>query len=267
MSSAVLRKLGREWLWGYILFFAVLLYLPSACIMLFSFNSGIHIKFPLDSFTLDWYRALAANDSLLEAAGNSFRVGFVAASAATVIGVLGGFGLVRYKLKGGKTITGLSIMPLLIPSIILGISLLVLMHVIGVGNSLIAITIGHVIFCTPLSVSIMISRFVDLDRTLEEAALDLGAREIGTFLQITLPLSASAIASAFILCFLTSFDEFVIAFFLAGTESTLPLYIWGQLRFPQKLPEILALGSCVLVGSLILVMLGELLRKGRGTPQ
>ena len=187
MSSAVLRRIGREWLWGYTALFAVLLYLPSACIMLLSFNSGIHIKFPLDSFTFDWYRALAANDSLLAAAGNSFRVGFVAASAATVIGVLGGFGLVRYNLKGGKAITGLSIMPLLIPSIILGISLLVLLRVIGVGNSLIAITIGHVIFCTPLSVSIMISRFVDLDRTLEEAALDLGAREIATFLQITLP--------------------------------------------------------------------------------
>jgi spermidine/putrescine transport system permease protein len=109
----------------------------------------------------------------------------------------------------------------------------------------------------------MISRYVDLDRTLEEAALDLGAREIGTFLQITLPLSASAIASSFILCFLTSFDEFVIAFFLAGTENTLPLYIWGELRFPAKLPEILALGSCVLVASLILVMLGEVLRMKR----
>ena len=75
------------------------------------------------------------------------------------------------------------------------------------------------------------------------------------------------LASAFILCFLTSFDEFVIAFFLAGTKSTLPLYIWGQLRFPQKLPEILALGSCVLVGSLILVMLGEVLRLKRATSQ
>jgi spermidine/putrescine transport system permease protein len=265
--SALVRRIGRDWLWGYTAFFAVLLYLPSACIMLFSFNSGIHIKFPLDSFTFNWYRALAVNTSLLEAAGNSFRVGTVAASVATVIGVLGGFGLVRYKLRGGRAITGLSIMPLLIPSIILGISLLVLLRVIGVGNSLIAITIGHVIFCTPLSVSIMISRFVDLDRTLEEAALDLGAREIATFVQITLPLSASAIASAFILCFLTSFDEFVIAFFLSGTSSTLPLYIWGQLRFPQRLPEILALGSCVLVGSLILVMLGEVLRRQRAVPE
>jgi spermidine/putrescine transport system permease protein len=263
MSAGVLRRVGRQWLWGYTALFAVLLYLPSACIMLFSFNSGIHIKLPLDSFTLDWYRALAANDSLLEAAANSFKVGLTAASVATVIGVLGAFGLVRFKLKGGKAITGLSIMPLLIPSIILGIALLVLLRVIGVGNSLAAITIGHVIFCSPLSVSIMMSRYVDLDQTLEEAALDLGAKEIGTFLQITLPLSASAIVSAFILCFLTSFDEFVIAFFLSGTQVTLPLYIWGQLRFPQKLPEILALGSCVLVGSLILVMLGEVLRRKR----
>jgi spermidine/putrescine transport system permease protein len=265
MSAGVLRKAGRQWLWAYTLLFAVLLYLPSACIMLFSFNSGIHIKFPLDSFTFDWYRALAANDALLSAAGNSFRVGFTAATAATIVGMLGAFGLVRHKPAGTKAITGLSIMPLLIPSIILGIALLVLLRTVGVGNSLVAITIGHVIFCTPLSVSIMMSRFVDLDRTLEEAALDLGAREVGTFLQITLPLSASAIVSSFILCFLTSFDEFVIAFFLSGTKVTLPLYIWGQLRFPQKLPEILALGSCVLVGSLLLVVLGEVLRRQRAT--
>jgi len=265
MSAATLRKVGGQWLWGYTFLFAVLLYLPSACIMLFSFNSGIHIKFPLDSFTVNWYRALAANDALLEAAGNSFKVGLSAAAMATAIGVVGAFGLVRYKLIGGKAITGLSIMPLLIPSIILGIALLVLLRTIGIGNSLIAITIGHVIFCTPLSVSIMMSRYVDLDRTLEEAALDLGAREIGTFLQITLPLSASAIVSAFILCFLTSFDEFVIAFFLSGTKVTLPLYIWAQLRFPQRLPEILALGSCVLMGSLLLVILGEVLRRQRTT--
>jgi spermidine/putrescine transport system permease protein len=263
MSAGILRRAGRNWLWGYTLAFAVLLYLPSACILLFSFNSGIHIKFPLDSFTFAWYRALAANDALLQAAWNSVKVGLASAIAATAIGVLGAFGLVRFGLKGGKAITGLSIMPLLIPSIILGIALLVLLRVIGVGNSLTAITIGHVVFCTPLSVSIMISRFVDLDRTLEEAALDLGAREIGTFVQITLPLSASAIVSAFILCFLTSFDEFVIAFFLSGTSITLPLYIWGQLRFPARLPEILALGSCVLLGSLVLVTIGEVLRRRR----
>ncbi|HEY4163146.1 MAG TPA: ABC transporter permease [Dongiaceae bacterium] len=259
----MLHRIGKHWLWGYTLAFVVLLYLPSACIVLFSFNSGIHIAFPLASFTTSWYQGMARNGSLIEAAINSFKVGLPAATASTVIGVLGAFGLVRFHLKGGKTITALSVMPLLIPSIILAISLLVMLRIIGIGNSLFAITLGHIVFCTPLSVAIMMSRFVDLDRSLEEAALDLGAREVGTFLQITLPLSASAIVSSFILCFLTSFDEFLIAFFLSGTQLTLPLYIWGQMRFPSHLPEILALGSCVLLSSLVLVVLGEALRKKR----
>jgi spermidine/putrescine transport system permease protein len=263
MIARALTRARQNWLWGYTLAFAVLLYLPSACILLFSFNSGIHIKFPLDSFTFNWYQALARNNALLEAAANSFKVGFAAALASTVIGVLGAFALVRFDLKGGRAITALSIMPLLIPSIILGISLLVLLRVVGIDNSLVAVTVGHIVLCTPLSVAIMISRFVDLDRTLEQAAMDLGAREIRIFLKITLPLSASAILSSFILCFLTSFDEFLIAFFLCGTRVTLPLYIWGQLRFPVRLPEVLALGSCVLMGSLALVMLGEMLRRRR----
>lgn len=99
----------------------------------------------------------------------------------------------------------------------------------------------------------MMSRFVTVDRMLEEAALDLGANEIGTFLKITLPLSVPAIAMSLILCLTTSIDGFVIAFFLAGTDVTLPLYIWGQLRFPNRLPEILALGSCMLLGTLALI--------------
>ena len=263
MIGRLMGRMLRIGSWAYLLAFAILLYLPSACVLLFSLNSGIHIKFPLDSLTFGWYRALAKNNALLPAAVNSLRVGSAAAFLATAIGVPGAFALVRFDLKGARTITSLSIMPLMIPTIVLGISLLVLLRVFGVGNSLFAITIGHVVLCTPLSVSIMMSRFASLDRRLEEAAMDLGARGTVVFRRITLPLSATAILSSLILCFLTSFDEFVIAFFLSGTQITLPLYIWSELRFPGRLPEILALGSCVLFGSLALVMLGELLRRKR----
>jgi spermidine/putrescine transport system permease protein len=251
----------RHWLWGYTLLFAVILYLPSVFILIFSFNSGIHIAFPLKEFTFDWYRQLGQDDSLLAAAGNSLKVAAAASISATVIGTLGAFALVRYRWPGGQAITGLSMLPLLMPSIIMGIALLVLLRAAGLDNSLTAITMGHVVFCTPLSLSIMMSRFVTLDRSLEEAAMDLGANETATFIKITLPLSAAAIAASVILCFTTSIDEFVIAFFLSGTDVTLPLYIWGQLRFPAHLPEILALGSCMLVGSLLLIIVSEALRR------
>jgi spermidine/putrescine transport system permease protein len=262
----MLRGIRRQWLWFYTGLFAAILYLPSAFILLFSFNSGIHVAFPLKEWTVDWYIALGRNEALLTAAVNSLKVAAAASLISTTIGVLGGFALVRYRWPGGQGLTALSMMPLLMPSIIMGIALLVLLRTIGFGNSLTAITIGHVVFCTPLSLSLMMSRFVTLDRTLEEAALDLGANEIGTFLKITLPLSAPAIAASLILCLTTSIDEFVIAFFLAGTDVTLPLYIWGQLRFPNRLPEILALGSCMLLGTLALIVVGEVLRR-RGAAQ
>jgi len=255
------RGAKRQWLWGYTLLFAVLLYLPSVFILIFSFNSGIHIAFPLKDWTFDWYRQMAQDDSLLSAALNSLKVATAASLCATAIGTLGAFALVRYRWPGGQAITGLSMLPLLMPSIIMGIALLVLLRAAGLDNSLTAITFGHVVFCTPLALSIMMSRFVTLDRSLEEAAMDLGANEVRTFLKITLPLSSAAIFASIILCFTTSIDEFVIAFFLSGTDVTLPLYIWGQLRFPSHLPEILALGSCMLLGSLGLVFISEALRR------
>jgi spermidine/putrescine transport system permease protein len=255
------RSAKRQWLWGYTLLFVALLYLPSVFILIFSFNSGIHIAFPLKDWTMNWYVQLSQDDALLEAAGNSLKVATAASIFSTVIGTLGAFALVRYRWPGGQAITGLSMLPLLMPSIIMAIALLVLLRAIGLDNSLTAIALGHIVFCTPLSLSIMMSRFVTLDRSLEEAAMDLGANETATFLKITLPLSAAAITASIILCFTTSIDEFVIAFFLSGTDMTLPLYIWGQLRFPSHLPEILALGSCMLIGSLFLVFISEALRR------
>jgi len=257
----VIDVVERRWLTVYVPLFALLLYLPSLLILLFSFNDGVYVAFPLKGFTTAWYEKLAANDALLRAARNSFAVGLFAATIATIAGTLGAFAIVRYKLRIAKAMTVLANLPLLIPAIILGIAMLVLLRAIGFGNSLWAIAVGHVVVCAPLSLSVMLSRFVDLDPALEEAALDLGANERKTFFVITLPLSLSAIAASFILCFTTSFDEFVVAFFLSGPEQTLPLYIWGQLRFPTTLPMILALGTVVLGATLALVVFSEWLRR------
>lgn len=251
----------RRWLTVYVPLFAILLYLPSALILLFSFNDGVYVAFPLKGFTTNWYEKLAANDALLRAARNSFTVGLFAATTATIAGTLGAFAIVRYKLRVAKAMTVLASLPLLIPAIILGIAMLVLLRALGFENSLWAIAFGHVVVCSPLSLAVMLSRFVDLDPALEEAAMDLGADERKTFFVITLPLSLSAIAASFILCFTTSFDEFVVAFFLSGPQQTLPLYIWGQLRFPTTLPMILALGSVILCATLALVVFSEWLRR------
>ncbi len=256
----------RRWLTVYVPLFAIILYLPSLLILLFSLNDGIHVAFPLKGFTTAWYGKLVENAALLRSARNSFVVGLFAATCATIAGTLGAFAIVRYKLKLARAMMVLANLPLLIPAIILGIAMLVLLRTFGFANSLWAIAFGHVVVCAPLSLSVMLSRFVDLDPALEEAALDLGADERKTFFVITLPLSLSAIASSFILCFTTSFDEFVVAFFLSGADQTLPLYIWGQLRFPSTLPMILALGSVVLGATLALVVFSEWLRRRSPKP-
>ncbi len=259
--SYLIDVVERRWLTAYVPLFALLLYLPSLLILLFSFNDGIYVAFPLKGFTTVWYEKLVGNDALLRAARNSFFVGLFAATVATIVGTLGAFAIVRYKLRIARPMAVLANLPLLIPAIILGIAMLVLLRALGFENSLWAIACGHVVVCTPLSLSVMLSRFVNLDPTLEEAAMDLGAKERKTFFVITLPLSLSAIASSFILCFTTSFDEFVVAFFLSGPDQTLPLYIWGQLRFPTTLPMVLALGTVVLSATLALVVFSEWLRR------
>ena len=131
------------------------------------------------------------------------------------------------------TISAIARLPILIPGVIVGISLLILVNLIGLGPSRIAIVLGHILVALPTTVVIMRSRFAAIPKTIREAALDLGASDWTTFRRVMLPLSLPAIVSAFMLAFLISFDEFIVVFFLAGTEPTLPLYIWSQLRFPE----------------------------------
>ena len=111
----------------------------------------------------------------------------------------------------------------------------------------------------------MLQRFAGFDPSLEEASLDLGENAIGTFRRVTLPLVMPGILASLLLCFLISFDEFLLAFFLAGTDQTLPVFMYSQLRFPKKLPEVLALGTCIISASIVLLVIAELLRR-RGAP-
>ena len=140
-------------------------------------------------------------------------------------------------------ISAIARLPILIPGVIVGIALLVLVNLSGLGPSRSAIVLGHILVALPTTVVIMRGRFASIPGSIAEAALDLGASDWTAFRRIMLPLSLPAVGSAFMLAFLTSFDEFIVAFFLAGTEPTLPLYIWSQLRFPKSLPMVMALGT------------------------
>lgn len=242
---------------GYLIF----LYVPVLLLPLFSFNDGTIVAFPLQGFTLKWYAALAGQDTLLQSLVNSLLVGGVTAVLATTLGLFAARAYVRYRFTGREASEGLVMLPLVIPGIIVASSMLVLFLFLGLPPSLSAVILGHTFLTVPFAVSIMKSAFDEFDPSLEEAAYDLGESAIGTFRRVTLPIVAPGIVSSLLVTFTVSFDEFVLAFFLSGNQPTLPVYIWSQIRFPAKLPNTLALGSCLLAFSVLLLITAEYFRR------
>ena len=262
---AYIRRPNRP-LHVYALLYLAFLYIPVLFLPLFSFNDSIYVTFPLKGFTTQWYEQMLFNEPMLAALVNSLKVGAVTSVLATILGILGAKALTRYRIRGQKPVISVIMLPLVIPGIILGIAILILLSRLGVPLTLYTVTLGHILICVPFAVATLMARFEGFDKSMEEAAADLGDNAWWTFWRVTFPMVFPGVLASLLLCFTISFDEFIIAFFLAGTEPTLPIYIYGQLRFPQKLPEVLALGACILVVSFVVVFFSQLLRR-RGAGQ
>ncbi|MEX3009564.1 ABC transporter permease [Hoeflea sp. TYP-13] len=245
----------------YAVLYLVFLYLPVLLLPLFSFNDGTIVAFPIEGFTLKWYAQLAEASTMLQSLVNSLIVGSVTAVLATALGLFAARAYVRYRFRGREVSEGLVMLPLVIPGIIVASSMLVLFISVGLRPSLTTIILGHVFIALPFSVSIMKSAFDDFDQSLEEAAFDLGESVFGTFRRVTLPIVSPGIIASLLVTFTVSFDEFVLAFFLSGNQPTLPVYIWSQIRFPAKLPNTLALGSLLLLFSILLLLIAEYFRR------
>ncbi|MER9739693.1 MULTISPECIES: ABC transporter permease [unclassified Mesorhizobium] len=255
------RLFPGGWLSAYAFLYVAFLYLPVIFLPIFSINTAPTPKFPLTGYTLKWYQDLPKTPALLDAAWNSLIVGISASVLSTLLGILAARSITRYRYPGRRTINGLIMAPLVLPEIILAISMLLVMLQLGLSLSLFTVVLGHVLICIPYSMTVLTAGFEGFDRSLEEASADLGESAFGTFRRVTLPMVAPAIISSLLVCFTISLDEFVIAFFLTGTETTLPIYIWGQLRFAAKLPGVLALGTLLLVASFVLMTVAEILRR------
>ncbi len=245
----------------YAVLFLAFLYIQVMFLPVFSFNDSIYIAFPLKGFTFEWYRQMANSDGLIDTLYNSVKVAAVVSVLATILGTLAAKAVTRYKMPGRGPVVTFIMIPLVIPGIIMGISLMVIANMIGVGLSLFTIGLGHLLVSTPFAMLIMVSRLEGFDKNLEEVSLDLGMSPWGTFWRVTFPLSMPGIVASLLLSFTISFDEFILAFFLSGSDTTLPVYIWSQLRFPERLPIVLALGTCILVVSFIVVSFAEWYRR------
>lgn len=257
-----MRK-GKKAGWGlfiYAVLYLAFLYLPVLFLPLFSFNNSMFISFPLSGFTTQWYVKMFADADVQHALANSLKVGAAAAIVSTMLGLPAAKALTRYPIRGKGALIGFVNLPLFIPEIVLGISLLILLNRAEIPLSLITVVIGHITVCVPFAITVLMSRMEGFDKSLEEASLDLGETGWMTFWRVTFPLVLPGIVSALLLTFMVSFDDFLIAYFLAGTQVTLPIYIWAQLRFPFKLPTVLALGAMILLASCVLVVVAEWIR-------
>ena len=255
------RPDSGRWLKYYTVVYLVFIYLPVLLLPVFSFNDAIYVAFPMKGFTLRWWEEMVQQTGMLRALGNSFIVAVPVCLISTTLGMCAAKALTSYRLKGARILTGLFALPLVIPFIILGIALLIAFNSYGLDLSLWTVGIGHVLICVPFSLFVLMSRLESFDTSLEEASLDLGETPWMTFWRVTFPVALPGVVASLLLTFTISFDEFLLAFFLTGNDSTLPIYIWSQLRFPAKLPAVLALGSAILLATFALVTLAERLRR------
>ena len=242
----------------------VILYLPIALVAVYSFNDN-KITSIWSGFSLRWYETLFADSAMFEALVNSVVLGVCASFATAVIGTLGAVGFTKLRMRTKGTVEYLSTLPIMIPEIILGMVFMVFFSLLGLPFGMTTLIIAHTAFCIPYVYMMVKARLVGMDKSLFEAARDLGASEARVFFDVTLPLLAPAIVSGMLLSFAMSFDDVIISVFVTGVNvNTLPIKIYSQLKTGVT-PEINALCTLMLVATVCLVLLsGAVGRIGKG---
>ena len=244
---------------AYALTVLAFLYLPLLILALYSFNAS-RINAVWSGFTLDWYVSLFHNRRVLEALTNSLIIAVISTVASTVLGTMAALALNRYKYKFKAAINGLLYLPILIPEIVMGLSLLVLFSQTAVPLGKISLTLAHITFCVSFVVITVNSRLEGMEPELEAAAADLYATPMQTFRYITLPLAMPGIIAGALIAFTLSIDDFIISFFVAGPSSTtLPLYIYAMVKRGIS-PEINALSTLMMLATIALIVLAQFIQ-------
>jgi spermidine/putrescine transport system permease protein len=230
------------------------LLLPIAIIVLFSFNdTKSRFNFVWQGFTLKSWKDPFGVPGLTEAMVNSLKIAALATVVATILGTMMALALVRYTFRGRAPTNLFIFLPLATPEVVLGASLLSLFLTIGFATGFTTILIAHIMFNISFVVVTVRSRLIGFDRSLEEAAQDLGANGLQTFLRVTLPLIAPGVLAAALLAFALSIDDFVITNFNAGSTVTFPLFVWGAARVATP-PQINVIASMIFMVTLALML-------------
>lgn len=237
------------------------LYLPIVLLVIYSFNES-QLVTVWAGFSTRWYVALFSNQGLLDAAWVTVRVAFLSATTATVLGTLAALALTRYtRFRGRVLFSGMVFAPLVMPEVITGLSLLLLFVAMNLDRGFMTVTIAHITFSMCFVAVVVQSRLITFDRSLEEAALDLGATPVRAFFQVTLPVIMPAVLAGWMLAFTLSLDDLVIASFTSGPgATTLPMKIYSQVRLGVT-PEINAVSTILIAVVSVGVIVASLVTK------
>lgn len=252
MATNALRRFPGAGLIALVFF--IFLYLPIIVLIGLSFNSGRSATI-WAGFTFDWYYRVMDNPDILRAAQNSLVVATVATIFSTIVATLAALGMDRARFRGQNAITSLIAFPLIVPEIVTAVASLIFFISIGLSIGLFTVMLAHVVFCIPFAYLPIKARLDGMPPAYREAAADLYANEWKTFTRVTLPLLWPGVIAGAMLAFITSLDDFVITYFVAGPgASTLPIYIFTSLRIGIS-PEVNAISALMLVVSIAFVSL------------
>ena len=235
-------------------------YFPIVVLVLYSFNRDGVGGFPPRHFTLDWYRQLFQDSAIWSAVLNSLEVAAASVALSLTLGLLAALALDRANFPGKSLFRRLVLLPLILPGIITGLSLLMFAVFVRAQLSLFTVFLGHATALISVATTELFAGLQKLDRAQEEASLDLGASPLQTFFRITLPNLKLSLIAAGLLIFTLSMDEIAVTFFLIGRDNTLPLEIWGRLRRGIT-PEINAISTLIFLASVVLITIWYRLRK------
>lgn len=249
----VRKKTGFPALAIYSVLIYLFLYLPLIVVLLYSFNSNTN-TFKLSDMSMDWYVMAFKNPKILTALWNSLIVSGISVLFAILVGTSGAVFLNRVKFPGQSLFKAVANLPIILPGIIIGLSILLLLMSLSFRLSLWTVLLGHITFTTAVVMFQVLARLQRLSPNLEKAAMDLGASPLKAFWYVTLPMIKRAVIGGALLAFTMSFDEIIITYFLTSTDSTLPVYIYGSIRFGIS-PEIYAISAVVLIFSIIIIVL------------
>jgi spermidine/putrescine transport system permease protein len=264
-TDVTMSRNGRRALLAFFVLFLVFLYLPTVMLTIFSFNDSDSVSFPLSGFTTGWYEEAFHNDQVRSSFWASIRVAAGTAVVATIIALLVSYALARRSFRLKAALSAFVLLPLVVPTVVLGIALLILFRpadpVIPVPLGLWAVLIGHIVLALPFCVLLLLPRIASIDRRIEEAAFDLGASWFTTFRRIILPLITPALISALLIAFVVSIDEVVIASFLVQDQATYPVYLYSGLRISGQTSILMPIATVMIVASFLIVLVAEIVRR------